>query len=446
MSEEMLNDIYNKEDNKGCAAGYDGVDRDSRAGQARSSDCAGCARRDYSFLQDPRIQNVTAFAARYGIYASVVDYFADENRSGSGYYITAGVDGFPADRAGEGFNPYEEEKKHLRNRTLYFPRVFSRIITRENLVMVVDAFNAYCQHTEVIRALYSQYGCALPEVMSSGESSNLSDLNREANNPKRIWSLRRAYEQEIERFFQNEKKIEKSAGHRAYMAYVRSDLCDATKVRKGKDLAYFRMRGKQEIPLELLLNTGAEIVSASVTEGCFQSMKRRLKEKPYVTYSVGELEKYDFGRIEDPDDPWKDEQRYFEYRKFYFKAVDEPEVAGAYLLTKYGGRYPHNENISRDVVRYGEPPKPWPASVARYISIRSLECFLRRAERIGLVCTIDYHGLLLEPTFTKIPIMVLGEREEKLDRLIREMDIDSFDQHFTWESNLPYLKRIEDIS
>ena len=68
---------------------------------------------------------------------------------------------------------------------------------------------------------------------------------------------------------------------------------------------------------EVLLDTCTEIVVTTFSEEKYQEIKMLLEYSPYVFYSAGPLEKYDMLRITDNNlDPWKNEKRYFESRRF----------------------------------------------------------------------------------------------------------------------------------
>ena len=386
-------------------------------------------------LRDERMRNVTNYGARYGVAAAVIDYHANEKRPDSGYFIVAGLGQFP-NIGPDGMTPKDIQEYWERNGDLCYPYAFAREITQDNIDTVIDSFNGFCQNMEVISALYKQYDCPVPPVMRTSEVGGLVDLNREANNPDRLWSVRACYEKELDRFFANEKKIQKNAGHKEYMEFYRSDRSDTAEPDGKKGLTYYKLKGQQEIPLGLLIKTGASVARACIPEELFQDMRKTLKYSPYVIYSVGKLHKYDMGRIEGPNDPWKNEQRYFEYRDIYFKKVDEPEVASAYIRAKYVD-VDTRDSISRDAKITAPALSGRP--VARYISPRAIDAFIKTAQMNNLQFTFDYHGILLEPSFDKIPVMVAKQDAAALDYILKDLDNRSFQQHFTENSNLPYL-------
>ena len=204
-----------------------------------------------TLLNDRRMQMVTKNAAQYGVSAAVIDYGAGSDLASGGYYIVAGLGHFP-DISANGVTPKSIEKQSARNENLFYPKAFAQEISADNTDTVIDDLTLYCQRAEIIAALYREHNCEIPDVMCFGEMSNLISFNDSASNPAYDYVLRGEYLRLIDRFFENEAKIARSRGHRERMEYVRSDRYNGPLDRFRKDLSYYRLKGKQEIPLPLL--------------------------------------------------------------------------------------------------------------------------------------------------------------------------------------------------
>lgn len=385
-------------------------------------------------LKDERMKNVTEYAARYGVSAAVIDYGAHSDLAAGGYYIVAGLGSFP-DITARGMSPKALERQAARNKNLFYPKAFAREVTADNIDTVIDGLNLYCQQAEIISALYREHGCKVPDVMCYAEMRNLISFNDSAANQKYDFVLRGEYSRLIDRFFENEAKIQKGRRHRELMEYVRSDRYDGPLNRFRKDLAYYRLKGKQEIPLPLLQETFAEIVKGYFDESEYQNIKQILAYTPYVFYSAGPVERHDYGRIEGPHDPWKGEKRYFELRPVYYKKIDEPEVASAYIRTKFVAA-PTRDCVARGL-RESAPGKERP--VARYVPYRAMDAFIQIAKENNLEYTFDYDGILLTPSFKKIPVIVAAKDAKLLGSILTSIDDHGFQEHWIHESNLPYL-------
>ena len=387
-----------------------------------------------TLLNDRRMQMVTKNAAQYGVSAAVIDYGAGSDLASGGYYIVAGLGHFP-DISTNGVTPKSIEKQSARNENLFYPKAFAQEISADNTDTVIDDLTLYCQRAEIIAALYREHNCEIPDVMCFGEMSNLISFNDSASNPAYDYVLRGEYLRLIDRFFENEAKIARSRGHRELMEYVRSDRYNGPLDRFRKDLSYYRLKGKQEIPLPLLQATGTEIVRSYFDESIFQDMKQTLSYAPYVFYSSGPLEKHDYGRISGSRDPWKNEKRCFELRPVYYKKIDEAEIASAYIRAKFIN-VPTKESIAGGL-RETAPADGRP--VARYVPFRAMNEFIRLAGADSLPFTFDYDGTLLYPTFSKIPVIAAGKDARLLDSILSRIDDLGFREHWIHENNRPYL-------
>lgn len=384
-------------------------------------------------IEDPRMRNICNNAATYGVSAAVIGYHLSIEKSDKGFYIVAGLGAFPDITQ---ISPQDIEENWERNHSLFYPHMYAREITGDNFDTVVSDFNEYCQNVEVLNALYRQYGCEVPEVMRRGEVTNLIELNAEVENENRSWTVRSCYEKELERFFKEEKKIEKSKSFKETMQFYRSDRSDGHPKNKRRNFKYYKLAGKQEIPLERLQGTGTEILQIHVPENVYQDMKKTLELTPYVMYSAGDLRTYDMGHIEGGVDPWKDEQRYFESRVLYYKKVDEPEMASAYIRSVYS-RMDTMDSIARNTREASLTNNSIP--VARYVPERYMDAFYQVAKQVGMHFTFDYNGVLLKPSFEKIPVLVSRSDEGTLASILTYLDNKAFEEHDTTPRNMQYL-------
>ena len=393
-------------------------------------------------LHDTRLQQLTNNCSKFGVAAAVIDYGANSDRSDGGYYVVAGLDVFP-DLSPSGVSPKQLEKQLSRNDELFYLKFFAEEITPENIDTVVIDLRDFCAETEILRTLFKEFECPLPDVIRKSEAVCLLKWNEDRFNDQQTCTFREINERNLEKFFKNEKAMVNDSKYKEFMEYLRSDRYHGTMYnpKKKRNHTYFKMKGQQEIPLELLQHTGAEIVETFIQDYQIKDMKETLKYTPYVFYSVGPLEIIDHGRIKDPQyDPWKDEERYWECRRFYFKKVDEPEVASAWIRIAY-------EDVNtRDAIQRGiRENLPEGRPVARYVPFQNMELFLDMAKEKGLTFTFDYSGAILEPTFHKIPIMVSRSDIGTLDAILTTIDTELMKSHGLNEFNERYLKdRIDD--
>ena len=387
-----------------------------------------------TLMNDRRMHMVSESAARFGVSAAVIDYKAGSDLAEAGYYIVAGLGHFP-DFSTSRLSPKAIERQAARNRNLFYPKVFAEEITAGNIDTAFDDLMLYCQRAEVIDVLYRAHNCEVPDVMCYGEMTNLISFNDSAANQKYDYVLRGEYSRLIDRFFENEARIQKSRRHRELMAYVRSDRYDGPLDKFKRDLAFFRLREKQEIPLHLLHATSAEITMEYINERIFQDMKLTLAYTPYVFYSTGPLEKHDFGRIAGSQDPWKGEERYFELRPVYYKKIDEPEMASAFIRAEF------IDTPTRDCIAKGlrEESSADGRPVARYVPYRAMDQFIFLAKENKLQFTFDYYGMLLAPMFARIPVITAGKDAKLLDSILSWIDKYTVQEHWLHEHNMPYL-------
>ena len=398
-------------------------------------------KRDIQFEEliiDRRLKQLQQNASSYGVAVDIVAYGVDSDIDDGGYYIVAGLEQFP-DLSTTGSNPKQLENQIKRNRELFYPKFFVEELTPETLNVAIQNLRIFCENAELLYALFKEYNCPLPHVIRQSEVDCLNIWNKERANQQQTWTFREINERNLEKFFQNEKAMLKGDGYKEFMQYLRSDRYSGDmyepKKKKKKDYTYYKMKGEQEIPLELLQHTGAEIVEAFLEDKEIQDMKKTLKYTPYVFYSVGPLEKIDHSRINDPEyDPWAGKERYWECRKFYFKKVDEPEVASAWIRIAY-----EDVNTRNSVQRAIRDNLPEERPVARYIPYRNMDFFLRIAKEQNLQFTFDYSGILLKPTFERIPVMVSRANAGILDAIITTIDLNLLQSHKTNEYNLPHL-------
>ncbi|MBR2259574.1 MAG: hypothetical protein IJ899_20010 [Blautia sp.] len=387
-------------------------------------------------IHDRRLLKLTDNAANYGVAAAVIDYGADSAYSDGGYYIVGGLGTFP-DISETGISPRNMEKQLQRNKELYYPKYYSRRINASNIDVAVSDFNLYCQRTEVIIALFLQYNCPVPDVMRESEVNMLIQCNEALSKYKFDIVLSNIYEKELEKFFQREKKALKSKIAKEYLDYFRSDRCRSDYYgEKAKDkLGFLSLNDNQEISFDLLLATGAQITEILLPEEEYQEMRKILRGSPYVFYSSGKKEVSDHGRIGDELDPWREEKRHFENRRIFYKAVDEPEIASAWIQA----RYVHT--LTKDsIMRAAKgfcPPEDRPT--ARYVPYRAMDSFLKKAVEERLPFTFDIMGVFLEPSWEKIPIVVSKQDSNILDNILLSLDEQAFREHDTFRHNLPYL-------
>lgn len=366
-------------------------------------------------------------AAEYGVAASLLDYKVGMKRADSGYYLVAGLGEIPAFN-----NPANIERQMKRNDDLFYPKAFAKKITPDNANAVIAELAYYCSRAEIVSALYKQYDCKIPDVMRVEEVADLMTCNDGYNNRSYMMTLRMDYKKQLDKYFKIEKKTEKSQTMKDYLDYIRSDRYDGDSSDKYKNphlnSEYRKYRGKQDISMELLMHTNTELYGMSFTEEQYQNMVECMKQYPHITYHSSDKVVYDFGHIDDPYiDPWADQQRHFEYRKVYFKKVDEPYFADAMYKTKF-----------KDA-KMDEKVWTYTTSTAEYVPYACSEAFMEEAEKQGLHFTIDTRGKHLMPAFDKVPIVVAGPDKELLDEIIETVSERNISGHAVRNSNLPYL-------
>lgn len=370
------------------------------------------------------LMSVSENAAYYGVVAAVVDYKADEGKADSGYYLVAGLGKFP-----EYENPKDIEDRQQRNILLFYPKEFAMKLNKDNLQYAIEELYNYCQRAEMIECLYNEYNCQIPDVLRCNEVTLLYRLNKGWNNEEYDVFLRRSHKNEMDAFFKEEKKAEKNKSTKKYHDFYRSDRYDSNK-SYHQNLFQMTTKGKeQNISMDLLRETGNDLITIEIDEDICLKFKEALKNFPEVTYTIGKLQTYDEGKIKfhkGEKDPFEGENIHSEWRDLTFKKVDEPIIIGQLRRLQWEDKAIPRSYLRGDIV-------------AKNISSNNIHNFVSLANANNLKFAIDVKGEFIKPAVNQTPVLFYRNKLHVYNSIMDRINDEKVKYHSIEESNLPYL-------
>lgn len=367
------------------------------------------------------LKEIKQRTAEYGIASKIIQYQVDEDKADSGYYIIAGFPDYP-----DYDNPMELVNDINRNENLFYIKKFAFKLDENNIQFGIEDLFAYCQKAELLQCLYKEYDCEIPDVIRFEEYYTIENFNKDWNNPDLDLFARRECKNAIDKFFDSEKKAEKKKATYRWKQFYRSDLYDSRKPKKHFWIATPFNSKDQIIPLSTLNDCCRNVVTFELQEFEYQQLKEVLKKYPKIYYSIDEKVVVDHGKILG-NDPWENEQSYFEFRNIHFKKVDEPVIMGEIYNLKFKEYACNRMQL------------PGGNLTSRNVSFRYAAAFAEEAKKRGLNFAIDMKGIYSKATTESLPVLFAPNQLYKFDSIMNDINYFHFNNHTYEESNLPYL-------
>lgn len=305
-------------------------------------------------------QVVQDICRRYQIYGNVGYYTpspipgSDRNR----VYIVAGLDPAIMDsKHFPSFRPDEIIRRTARNEKLFYPQIWAYDLSENvNDVQAQQAIVDYCHTAEFLVRLYDEYGAELPEKLRTSEIYPLIEYRSVLNDPDADPGVKARSRKALDTFFKREKS--KSSIQKNWLNYYRSEQFPDNKGVFGRIMGFLN-RKDNTMSVKRMLSVNGELHKLEMQEHEYKIFAALMKEKyPEVVFSVGQKDIVDHGLINSANKknpfgrPVTGEEfavirkdrfaaegfnaiaglrpSYWEFRDVYYKAIDEPLVAGVY--------------------------------------------------------------------------------------------------------------------
>lgn len=320
----------------------------------------------------------TAGIVRYGEYdRSSKEYLPASDKADKGYYIVAA----PGNEFPDFDNPKDVERRRERNIGLFHPKEFAMQITADNIDNATHEFVSWCYSTALIHKLYNDYGCQVPQRITLAEIMELETYYYGSKDFSRFDSeTMKDYKRSLDAFFKEEKKAEKNKHYRKQKGYFRSDCSMGQFNRLFKPTKIH-----QQIPFQNLTFANNSIGVVVVTEDMFYDFQEKIKDYPFVFYSVGQTFRRDDGEVmvDSEDNPWAGTEARYSLKEILYKKVDEPYVLG--LIYKIRAKDVVTNQIGNrkdSVVRY--IPEGWFSRFLKYAKEHRMKFDIDAKADIGL--------------------------------------------------------------
>lgn len=389
-------------------------------------------------------QVVKEICRKHGIYGDVI-YYTPSPISGSDrnrLYVVAGIDSAIGEsNATNELKPDEILRRAQRNSKLFYPKVWAydladSVSDLQVQLEIVD----YCKTAAFLSGLCAEHNCPIPEKLRISEINQLIEYRSVLENPAADPGLRKRCRKALDRFFRREKT--KSTFRRKWLDYYRSEQFPDNKGVFARIRGYFK-RHSNNSSVKQLLEVNDELHKLEMQEHEYKIFAKLMKEThPDVVFSVGEKDVVDHGLIRHQrsnnafgravtgeefavirKDHFAKEgfsaiaelrPSYWEFRNVYYKATDEPLVAGTY---------------NRIALSYAKPDSLMSLRERGPLALTSIPAadfmnFVSLAKANNLRFYIDHDGDFAIPALESINIVFNEHQEDKMlsikDRMARD--------------------------
>lgn len=410
---------------------------------------------------------VKNICAEYGLYGTVFLYRASpvSGSQRNKLYLVASTDpAFASDQPPKDFDPEYYLRRNQRSERLVFTDMFVYDLSENNRLDAMSQLMEYCKYTEFLTTLYKRYNMPPPQKLRRFEIRQLMDARDKQRRPEMdaIW---KQATNALNDFFSKEKK----GGHRKeWLDFFRSDKHpdDANPIEK---LKAFRGKSGQILSLEQLMECNGHIKTHEMQEHEYTRFADFMSSAfPYVPYAVSK--KIEINNGVGPQSPEYEKQygkrvtgeeydrirersfaedggegimgmrpTYFEVRKVYFVATDEPYIATAFHDAWL--RFARRDDLETITHRGGDlclhriPANPQ-TTVMSFVSM---------AKSSGLPFYLDNLGDFERPSLDYINVIYSSRDQDLmfdiLDRIVNETIVSS---HAVPEEERPALQEILD--
>lgn len=384
-----------------------------------------------------KLYNVSDICEQYGLYGGIVDYNINEQSLGSGYYLIAGTNDSVFHQ-----NPYEMAQNIQRSPSAFYPKYFSVRITNDNCIVIFNQLIEYCKKAEFICKLYKEYNISLSERISNSELVALKN----AYNGQYIDSFDAKFRMDSKAELNNFFRHEKQTGFKKNIRdFSRSDLCPDDSVGFRQYINYFKHKS-QEVDIKVLLHSSDSVKKLVLEEHVYKKLKNLINDLyPDVIFSIGEKETSDNGLLEIAkhlpknhpffentipvtseeydrivkekfdsqgfDAVYKFIPSHFEWREFYYRAIDEPKIVAIFnsILLDY---------VNCDTLSYIQ--NKGPISMIDY-PINDFMNFYSLAKANDVRFHIDFFGKVSTPELDVVHVIYNNSDQYKIDSIIKRL-------------------------
>ena len=412
---------------------------------------------------------VKRICAQYGLYGNAI-YYSPSPFEGSDLnkmYIIAGFDPALSHTPPPKYLcPDEIVRRIEQNENLFYPNIWAFDMSScKNEMDANHALVEYCKNAEFISNLYKEYDLSAPTKLRVSEVGQLINFRTGLDNPLANSKLISRYKRGLDWFFKREKS--KNVFRQKWLDYFRSEKFPDDKGPIAKLVGYFR-RDSNIYPIEQLMNANGDIRKLEMQEHEYKWFAKFLKENhPDVCISVGEKKVVNHGSVRLSDDSanpfgrcvtgeeyavirkerfaeegWeavKDlRMTYWEFRDVFYKAVDEPIIAGVYndIVLSYA----KCDSLMKLKERGPIKMKKIPAN--------DFMNFVGLAKHNSLHFYIDNSGDYAVPSLESITVLYNEYQEDKMNGILNRMVNDKINySHMVEEVIHPTLSsKINDVT
>ena len=379
-------------------------------------------------------QAVQEICHKYGLYGNVVYYApspianSDRNR----LYIVAGMDpAIESEKLPKEFRPDEIIRNNERNHKLFHPYAWAfDLFENQNDMQAQQDLVDYCKVANFLMHLYGSYNAQIPEKLRNSEINQLIEYCSVLEDPTSDPALVTSCEEAVNWFFKRETS--KSQFRQDWLRYYRSEHFPDEKGAIARLSGFFR-RNDNKMRVKDLMEVNDSLRKLEMQEHEFKIFDKLMKENhPDVIYAVGDKSVVDHGLInasgsnspfgravtgEEFDVIRKEKfakegfaaladlrPSYFEFRDVYYKAADEPLVAGIYnrISLCYAKPNALMEMRERGDLRLTKIPA---SDFMNFVS-------LAKANNVRFY--IDHDGDFANPSLDEINVIYNGCQENKI--------------------------------
>jgi len=396
---------------------------------------------------------------KYGIYGTLVNFApspfpeSDRNR----LYIVAGLDPALSKKpVSLPMSPAEILRRSERNKKLFYPKLWAYDLTESKSdiharISLVD----YCKTAKTLVLLYGEYGAELPEKLRMSEINQLIEYRSVLDNPNANDALKARCKKALDHFFKREKS--KSKFRQQWLSYYRSEHFPDNKGAIARLIGYFK-RNSNKTNVKRMMEVSGKLHKKEMQEHEYKLFAKLMKQKhPDVVFSTGDKEVVDHGlmhsfkRNDAFGRPVTGEEfavirkerfatesfaaiadlrpSYFEFRDVYYKAVDEPLVAGVYNQVTLSYAKCNSLMEMREHGTLG----------MEQIPLSDFMNFVSLAKANGLRFYIDNDGDFANPTFSYVNVIYNSYQENKLAGIKARMIFDKVEHSHILEVKHPSL-------